>query len=350
MGMRFSKLQKIALLVALLILIAGLSYAYNFFKELPREKRSSQEPGETTSMVLPEEELTVLCPFEGLPLPYEEELYKPVAVIFDNHLSALPHRGISDACIVFETLAEGGITRILAIYSHRKPKEVGPVRSARIYFVDIALSYSALLAHCGGSPDALSALRKLPIDLDQIRFSEPYYRIRDRRAPHNLIGNLDRMHALAKKLKYDLKPIEEPYFSFERMSQETTPVKEVVVPFPSKSYYVTWKFDDTEGSFTRFTKKGAYIDELTQKPVKIKNLIVLKAPMRTRDEKGRLDIYIQGKGQAFFFIEGIYKKGIWKKESRKPFVFLDESGEEIRLSPGLTWVEIIPSNLQPTFR
>lgn len=350
MSMRFSKLQKIALTISLLIITAGSLYAYSYFREIPKFEYKKSDLLENTSTVIFEEENLNLCSFEGVPLNKDEKLYKPIAVIFDNHLSALPHRGISDACIVFETLAEGGITRILSIYSHKKPREVGPVRSARIYFVDIALSYSALLSHCGGSPDALSTLRKLPIDLDQIRFSEPYHRIKEKRAPHNLIGNLNKMLLLARRLNYDLKPITEPFFSFAGPPQETTPVKEVFVPFPLKSYCVTWKFDDSDNSFIRFTKKGLYVDELTKKPVKIKNLIVLKALMKRRDEKGRLDIQIQGSGQAFYFIEGRYKKGIWKKEPRRPFIFLDENSEDIKLSPGLTWIEIIPSNLQPTYK
>lgn len=346
--MRFGKTQKISLLIALLILVAGLIYAYwHRFTALPTISTEKKE-GETTSAVLEEKQET-FCPFCGLPSG-KDEFFRPVAVIFDNHLSALPHNGISSACLIFETLAEGGITRIEAFYHHKKPEIVGPVRSARIYFVDFALSYDALLAHCGGSPDALSFLKKTPIDLDQIRFSYPYFRSKSRKAPHNLYGYFSRFFEQAKRLGYSLTLKNEDYFQFEEESElESTQATKILVPFTSRAYSVTWVYNPSAESYLRYTSKGLYIDESTKKPVQVKNVVVLKTQMSVRDEKGRLDINLQGKGQAWFFKKGKAFEGYWEKTPGKPFTFSDKTGNPFNFNPGIIWIEILPANLKPSY-
>jgi hypothetical protein len=344
--MKLGMKQKIALLFSLLIIAAGSLFAYFASRNLKPYLKIPENSYETTSVVSEEEK--ILCPFEGITI--NENLYKTLAVIYDNHNQALPHTGIASACFVLETLAEGGITRIEAFFAHRQPKALGPVRSARIYFVDFALSYDALLAHCGGSPDALQTLRKLPIDLDQIRFPEPYYRVKNRSAPHNLYGRIDDLLSLAKKRGYDLNPTSTLYFSFRsfELSNETTFVaKKIVVPFSSRSYTYTWIYNEKKGIYIRYTTKGVYIDTLTGSPPPVKNLIVIKAPMKVRDQKGRLDMALNGRGAAWYFYRGTAATGFYEKVQGKPFKFFLKNGEEVQFEPGLIWLEIIPADKKP---
>jgi len=312
-----------------------------------------EEKTETTSVIINEEldrEKTI-CPFEGHPA--EGKIYKTIAVIYDNHNEALPHAGIADACFVIETLAEGGITRIEAFFAHKKPEKVGPVRSARIYFVDFALSYDALLAHCGGSPDALAALRRLPIDLDQIRFPDPYYRDKSRRAPHNLYGNIDSFLKLAEKRGYDLTPPQETFFSFRSAEfpyETTVSARKINIPFSSRSYTYTWTYDEKNKIYLRYTAKGLYIDSLTNTPPPVKNLVVIKAGMRARDSKGRLDLNFSEGGPAWFFYGGTVLYGRYKKIPNQPFKFYLQNGEEVQFEPGLIWLEILPFDRNPVIK
>lgn len=351
--MKFSLKQKIALLVSLTLLTAGGIYAYISTRDIRPALKTPKEEIETTTAVIneePDKERTI-CPFEGLPV--EGKLYKTIAVIYDNHNDALPHTGISQACFVIETLAEGGITRIEAFFAHRKPKAVGPVRSARIYFVDFALSYDALLAHCGGSPDALATLRRLPIDLDQIRFPEPYFRDRSRRAPHNLYGRIDSLLLLAKKRGYDLTPSQEVFFNFrtpELPYESTASAKKITVPFSSRSYTYTWTYDEKNGIYLRYTAKGLYKDILTGTPPPVKNLVIIKASMKTRDSKGRLDLTFSQDGPAWFFYGGTMLRGSYKKSPGRPFKFYLENGEEVQFEPGLIWLEILPADKNPAIK
>ncbi len=349
-----SKTRKIALLVAFLVIVAGGIYAYHYLstaRPFLKEKRpdmSSKVESEIVETTEP-----VLCPFEGTELAPGESLYRPIAVMYDNHNAALPHYGISSSCLVFEALAEGGITRLMAVFSHRYPDAVGPVRSARIYFVELALSYNALLSHCGGSPDALSALRRLPIDLDQIRFSGPYWRMKEKKAPHNLLGSIKKMQALAKERKYDLTPPTGEYLRFSMYEEEaTTPVVEIHVPFSQlKSYDVKWVYVPQSNDYARRTVKGPYIDKLTGKEVRAKNVVVIYTQAKSRrDPKGRIDIDLNGEGNAIFFVGGYAIPGRWSKEKNKPFKFLKNDGSEIEFNRWLTWIELVPPKKKVTYR
>ncbi|MCX7832047.1 MAG: DUF3048 domain-containing protein [Actinobacteria bacterium] len=340
--------QKIAIVISLLVIIAGFYYisliSKNTFPYL-KSKKEVLESTETTIEDLPK----AFCPLCGVQVN-ENQVFKPIAVMIDNHNAALPHRGVNSACMIIETLAEGGITRLEAFYAHNHPKVVGPVRSARIYFVDFALSYKALLSHCGGSPEALSALFRLPIDLDQIRYSYPYFRDRSRRAPHNLYAQFDRFFTQAKNLGYDLTPVKEPFFMFgEETPISTTTVSKISVPFSSAAYTVSWIYDAQSDTFIRYTKKGKYVDELTNESPKVKNIVIVETKMGVKDNKGRLDIKISGKGKAWFIVGQYLAKGYWQKEIGKPFKFHRESGDEVVFKPGMIWIEILPEFSYPKF-
>lgn len=345
--MRFGKKQKIALIFSLFFVIAGLIYAYYHTALLkPFLKRPKEYLESTTSVNVNVEEKT-RCPFCGREVE-KESLSKPIAVIFDNHLSALPHTGISKACLVVETLAEGGITRIEAFYAHNLPKVAGPIRSARIYFVDLALSYNALLVHCGGSPESLKLLKNLPMDLDQIRFPKPFFRDRRKKAPHNLYGNFPKIIEQAKTLKYDLRPQTNPFFIFDDWLQPPLkPAKKIRVSFGSKAYSVTWVYDEARQIYLRYTQKGAYLDTENKNPPPVSTLVILKSEMKVKDPKGRLDISLCGKNKAWFFYKGGLIEGYYEKLPGKPFIFKDEKGAQISLPPGQIWIEILPQNQLP---
>ncbi|MBX6377348.1 MAG: DUF3048 domain-containing protein, partial [Clostridia bacterium] len=125
----------------------------------------------------------------------------PLAVAVDNAPAARPPAGLRQADVIYEVLAEGGVTRFLAVFVTQGADRVGPVRSARPYLVDLAWAHGAPLAHAGGSPAALAALRRRPaLDLDEIgRVGGAYWREPGRRAPHNLFTDTRRLVAAARR-------------------------------------------------------------------------------------------------------------------------------------------------------
>jgi hypothetical protein len=98
------------------------------------------------------------APLSGRMVEKEKTTRKPIAVVVENHPDARPQSGLNDAALVFETFAEGGITRFLAVFQENDVANIGPVRSARPYFVEWATSLKALFAHVGGNIDALDLI------------------------------------------------------------------------------------------------------------------------------------------------------------------------------------------------
>lgn len=131
---------------------------------------------------------------------------KIMTVVIENHPDARPQSGLDKASIVYETLAEGGITRFLAVFQENEVAEIGPVRSARIYFLDWVLEYDALFAHIGGNIAALDQIGPLKIqDINQFYNANYFWRDNSRVAPHNVYTTTDKLRAAGEKAKYSGK-------------------------------------------------------------------------------------------------------------------------------------------------
>lgn len=340
------KLVILGMLLALVLVLTGVLFARQLKvseNKIPVTSTATVETTElviTTEPVIPEPEY--VCPLCGQPL--DEPPYRPIAVMIDNHTAARPHAGTGEACMVIETLAEGGITRLEAFFAHSHPDRVGPVRSARPYFIEFALGYDALYAHCGGSSEALSMLRRLPIDLDQMRYARAYWRVSGRRAPHNLYTSIDKLLDLSSNIN---KPVEAPDTSFFMFADSepllTTPSASLItVEFSSAPYRVEWRYDRNNNSYLRYLAGKKYIDENTGEQIQAKNIAVLYTTARVIDSKGRLRVITTAEnGKAVFFKNGQKIDGTWSRSSGKSFVFRDTSGSLVEFNPGQIWIEIL---------
>ena len=122
--------------------------------------------------------------------------------MIENSLDARPQSGINQAGVIFEAIAEGGITRFITLYQEAQPQYVGPVRSLRPYYIDWAAAFDAPIAHVGGSPDALKQIRNGGKDLDQFFNPGAYWRQSTRAAPHNVYTSFKNMDKLNKAKGY----------------------------------------------------------------------------------------------------------------------------------------------------
>lgn len=168
------------------------------------------EPAKVTEPITPEKpaEVVYTAPLTGLPVD-QPSLSRPIAVMINNAPAARPQSGLAQADMVYEVLAEGGITRLIAVYqSYHGDVTIGPVRSIRPYLIGIGESMNALLVHAGGSPEAYSILQQGNKEhLDEItNASAPFWRDSSRKAPHNLYTNEEKLRkgALQKKYKQEV--------------------------------------------------------------------------------------------------------------------------------------------------
>jgi hypothetical protein len=287
--------------------------------------------------------------------PGEENLY-PIAVIIENLLEARPQSGLSQASLVYEAEAEGNITRFLAFFDGGVNLEkIGPVRSARSYFIDWAVELSALFVHCGGSPQALAQIASENIfALNEFYQGDFFWRDKARPAPHNIYTSSENLE------KYlELKGVREGKFLPWQFKDDAPmagrPEKgEIEVNFPLADYVVKWQYNKENNDYTRYTAGQTHKDA-DGREIKARNVIIEYVGAQVIDEELRLEMEHIGSGQAIVCLDGKCEEGEWQKKSsvaRTRFYKitnppLDKGGvggfntEEFKLNAGATWIEVV---------
>jgi len=297
-----------------------------------------------------------LSPLTGLPQSNVTQASAPAVVVkIDNVDPALPQSGIDQADIVYEEMVESGLTRLAAVFQSQYPTVVGPVRSGRLTDEGIAddLNYP-VFAYSGSNGDFLPILRSQPVtDADDGNQPGQFWRVNFEVAPHNLYTNVADLATLPTA------PTPPPLlFSFLSQGQQFTgagaaPISQVNIPFPSAS--VTWTWNAAQGAWLR-TQDGT-ADVVRDGPqLSAQNVIVQFVPYvvsSMADESGVLvDIptgELVGNGVAWFLSQGQLVKGSWERGSlTAQTVYTDMNGVAVGLTPGRTWVELVPVGTAPT--
>ncbi|MHA0858029.1 DUF3048 domain-containing protein [Paenibacillus sp. CMAA1364] len=285
----------------------------------------------------------------GLPVDVPTNA-RPIAVMVNNAPAARPQSGLSKADIVYEVLAEGGITRLVAIYqSNTDAVTVGPIRSIRPYLIEIGEMYNGLLVHAGGSPEAYAIIqRQKKEDLDEIgKAGYFFWRDKSRKAPHNLYSDTDKLRAGADKLKY-AQEVTIPTYEFRDGNEVISgdEAKKIDITFLQKSYAVTYEYDDTIKKYKRFINHKSHIDLTTNLQLEAANVIVMGADHKVLDDIGRISVDINQGGEALIFQQGRMMKGSWIHRKGDVIRFI-HNNIEIPFVPGTTYINIVPNN--PSF-
>lgn len=266
------------------------------------------------------------------------------AIMIENSPDARPHSGLKDAGIVYEAIAEGGITRFLALYQEAKPDLVGPVRSLRMYYVDWLAPYNASVAHVGGSAAALKEVRNGNYrDIDQFFNAGSYWRATDRYAPHNVYTSFERLDALNSAKGYT----NSEFTGFSRVdgkASDTPTAATIAINFSSALYNTRYTYDSATNTYTRFLGGEPHRDrekgDITPSVVVALNVDMV----RVMEDGWRESIRTIGSGKATIFQNGTAVTATWSKASRSaPLTLTDESGKEIELVRGQTWIAAVPN-------
>ena len=296
---------------------------------------------------------TVVNPGEITTLPEVKEKEspfgsRPLSIMVENAEGARPQSGLDKANIVYEVLAEGGITRFLAIYYDQEAEEVGPVRSARPYFVGKSLEHQAIFVHVGGSEEAYNFIKQESIDdINEFVDFQPFWRSTDRTPPHNLYTSTINLRKEANKLGY-IEMIKKQEYQFEISRNEKLTGREtdsIVIPY-NRNYTVSYQYQPESMKYIRFINGEPHIDAKTKKQLAVDNIIIQFAETKIIDQEGRLAIDFVSKGIGLLFLKGNSTEITWgKAELRARTVFLDKEGNRIALTPGNVWIQIVPSDL-----
>lgn len=291
----------------------------------------------------------VAGPLTGEPVGRDIAGRRPVAVTIDNLTpGARPQSGLDDASLVFETLAEGGITRFMAVYLERDAPMVGPVRSTRLYFNSWAAGLGAIFGHDGGNVDALQELKTLPtvFNVDSGQAAGPFWRISTRLAPHNEYTSTARLRQYAaarggsggSRMTIPHKA-DAPFFS--------RPVAFTLdIGFSSSDYAVEWRYDRGPNDYRRFMGGEPHVEPATGRQLTAKNVVVMVTAMSPDYDPytpGAIKLGTEGSGKATVYEDGKSIPATWSKPSvTAPLRWLDAHGNPIPLNRGSTWVEVVP--------
>jgi hypothetical protein len=268
----------------------------------------------------------------------------PLAVMVENMIDARPQSGLARADVVYEALVEGGITRFMAVYKDGKADVIGPVRSARHYFVYLAAEFNAAYVHIGASPQGYNALAASRItNLDETYGDPGFWRSKDRYAPHNaytstdlLKDSLDKVRKLTPGSMAGFKLDDQP-----RTAQGTTS-RGLTIYYPG-SYEVSYAYSPEGKSYLRSMDGIPQKDAESGERVSPRNVVVQFIKSWEIDDVGRLDLEQLGEGKALFFRDGVVAEGSWRKQSlTAPTQWSDSGGKPVTMSPGKIWVQMLP--------
>ena len=329
-----------------------------------------------------------LCPLNGAMFTkLEKDVWdtrRPLAVMIENSVDSRPQSGLSAADIVYEAVAEGGITRFMGMFYCNVALEgnltLAPVRSARIYFVNFVVEYDALYTHVGGAGNcddvnvdprakALCAIQKYNVkDLDQMG------RAGDFKTCHRLANRLDHEvayeHTMAcfveELYKAGVKwgwtnidekkvPWDKNFVSWKFLPANTkasgSPATTISYAFWQTNpdfqtnYNVSWVYDTITDTYVRSNGGKQSVDLNTGEPLRFKNVIVQFAKETLLDDLEKHVIYDTiGKGKGLFFSSGTVQEITWSKPARASrTLYYDDSGKELKLNPGTIWISIVPA-------
>jgi len=271
----------------------------------------------------------------------------PFMVMVENSSDARPQSGLSQADIIYETSAEAGIPRFIALFHKNSPSIIGPVRSVRPYFISIAKEYNLPFAHCGGSSEALKTISTTPSlrSINEIKNGSYFWRDTAKKAPHNLYTSSEKI----KKYISDkgFKVTKSPFIKFDSIFYDKAELKvannlSIVI---NKYYNTSYTYN--EGLYKKSMDGTEAIDTYNNTPLTFSNIVVQKTSIIQDADNVHLDIKLIGKGEGYVLSKGKVIDINWSKSSDDSKTILyDKDGNEIPLSPGKTIWHIIDNSIE----
>lgn len=274
------------------------------------------------------------------------------AIMIENSPDARPQSGLKDAGVVYETIAEAGITRFIALYQETRPGLIGPVRSVRPYFVEWAAAYDATIAHVGGSARALQMVRSgdYGVDMDQFFNASSYWRSSDRAAPHNVYTDFDKLDALSAA-KGKTTSTFTPLLRKEDQKSKSPNASHITLPISSAWYKVDYDYSAATNSYARKIGDEAHVDRESGQ-IQPKVVVAIEVPITTAMEDGnREQITTTGSGKAYIFQDGIVTEAVWQRpDVKSQLSFVDPAGKPLSLNRGQTWITALPDSRIPSWQ
>lgn len=383
--------KKVAIILGILLYIASSGISYSFFSA---KNKKNITP---VSIVKPNGDIvqfdqtlpkTEGCPLNGAMYPKDQKdwwnKHRPLGIMIENHEEARPQSGLSRADVVYEAVAEGAITRFLAVFYCQDAGIVGPVRSARTYFLDWISEYGDYpiythvgAANCNGETgsgcqngaraDALGQIEtygwKSYNDINGIYLGLPYFykdATRNKRevaTEHTVFSKTGLLWKYGGEkgltnVDEDGKAWDENYLSYSFKDDDPSKSKNQTIHLEFwegyKQYFVDWVYDRTANLYKRNNGGKTHLDRNTNKQLAAKNIVVLSMVESNANDGYDNNLHLlyknKGTGKASIFMDGKQINGTWQKDKRTSKTLLyDSEGTPVKFNRGLIWFEILPT-------
>ncbi len=295
---------------------------------------------------------TVPSPLTGVQVPPDLAKRPVTGIMIENSVFARPQSGLQDAGVVYEAIAEGGITRFLALFQETSPKYIGPVRSLRPYYIDFAAPFQASIVHVGGSPDALKEVRNGKFrDLDEFFNAGYFYRIGSRPAPHNVYTGFKLLDRLNKSKGYKTSL----FTSWPRKDDAKLAVptaSRINFAISGPDFYVHYDYNRASNTYYRSEGGARHLDIVSSssgKTVRLHPKVVIALVMAFHiASDGKHGVYKDtGSGKIYVFQDGGLSVGTWEKVgTTSQIIFKDSKGAPLKLDAGQTWITLVGASSQ----
>jgi len=323
----------------ILAIISVLLFSGCAKQEQPKERTAPVEETPKQEESTPKQ--TFVFPLTGK-LTETKPTHRAIAVMINNHPKARPQSGLPKADIVYEVLAEGDLTRFLAIFQSEFPEKVGPVRSARDYYIELSKGFDALYICHGWSPEAKQMLESGAIDYLNGLFYDGtlFKRASFRKAPHNSYITFANIEKGAIEKGYALEENIEPLPFFENEGDGQL-AKQVEIAYSRQAYaHVQYMYIPEKKGYFRYSAGEQTADYDTHEPVLVQNVFVVAAKHTISDSYGRRDIDLTSGGNGYLFQNGTVRAVEWKNVNGRLLPY--ENGVPVGFMPGKTWINIVP--------
>lgn len=382
--------------LGLFLVSTGVSLAgFTFLVKNTSSEVINNSTGEKTSRVDLSKPKTESCPINGeMYTKAQKDLWmakRPIVAVIENHLESRPQSSLSKADVIYEAVAEGGITRFLAVFYCGIADNnyvIGQIRSARVYFINYALEYGSnpLFVHWGGAnnidnnmPSGVKAKGDIDPRVDAYKLLEkvgwvngrygsdmngatntgyPALYTDDRRmdlaTEHQKVGSTDKIYEEASKRGYDYSDSDGNAWDENFVMWKFVEGKAIASPkytsiiFPfwgdKSDYDVEWKYDASNNKYLRFNGGKEHLDLENKEQISAKNIAIVFVKEEGPVDKEHHMLYtVTGKGNTVIYQNGDVIEGTWEKiKATDRIKFFDSEGEEIKFVRGQIWIEVLP--------
>lgn len=318
----------ILIIFTILLLLAGCTKNNNITPDKPKDN-------------IVKEEEKHFSPYTGEEISKDVLQNTPFMVIVENSKDARPQSGLVDADVVYETMAEGGIPRFIALFHKNNPEKIGPVRSARPYFLDLSKLYKLPFGHCGYSEEAKKQIEteRLP-SLNEFIYDKHYWRDKSRKYEHSLYTSSENMRSLISEKNIIVNPTS--IYNFDKLYWDNSSLDAVNSLNIKVNKYYNTSYIFKDGLYIKYMDGNPSINRDDNRAVQTNNIIIQLTDITLQKDNLHVDIRLIGEGDCLVISNGKVVKGRWIQSNLDSKIeLIDSLGRPIPLNIGNTWWHIL---------